>query len=465
MQGDFSRVTFDQGRRFSRVLMLQGRVLLDADWNEQTAILLHYLRSLAADLVGPYGGPAGPAGAPGGFALTASEKTFLIAPGRYYVQGILCENDQAVSYEEQAEYHPVLADAPLRPGSVYLAYLDVWERFITSLDDDRIREPALGGPDTASRARVVWQVKLADRLPDGVTVIPTTFGADSAALLAQWPEWIRLWQPEPRGLLRAKGREEPNADLEPCAISAEARYRGPENQLYRVEIHAGGVAGEATFVWSRENGSVLFPFESIAADQSQLTLADLGRESRFSLRAGDVVEVVDDLSVLHGRAEPLAIVEQVQPLERSVTLRPAGGAPAGRRIELANHPLLRRWDHGVAVTRAGAGVRGGALVVHEGSGDADWLALEDGIVIQFAPAPAGQHQTYRTGDAWLIPARTATGDVDWPGPVGQPEARPPHVNDHAYAPLALLGTDAAGAVTIIRPFTRRFIDLTTADAV
>jgi hypothetical protein len=59
MKADFSRDTFNPLKHFSRVLMQQGRVQLDADWNEQTpAILLHYLRSLGADLIGPHGGPA-----------------------------------------------------------------------------------------------------------------------------------------------------------------------------------------------------------------------------------------------------------------------------------------------------------------------------------------------------------------------------------------------------------------------
>src|SRR5258708_40044698 len=42
---------------FSRLLWQQGRVILDADLNEQVDILLHYLRSLAHDLIGPQGGP------------------------------------------------------------------------------------------------------------------------------------------------------------------------------------------------------------------------------------------------------------------------------------------------------------------------------------------------------------------------------------------------------------------------
>jgi len=56
MKGDFSLDSFDAKKHFLRVLMQQGRVQLDADWNEQTSILLHYLQNLAADLIGPHGG-------------------------------------------------------------------------------------------------------------------------------------------------------------------------------------------------------------------------------------------------------------------------------------------------------------------------------------------------------------------------------------------------------------------------
>src|SRR5215217_8067122 len=42
---------------FTRVLLQQGRVLLDADFNEQVAILLHSIETLATDLIGPHAGP------------------------------------------------------------------------------------------------------------------------------------------------------------------------------------------------------------------------------------------------------------------------------------------------------------------------------------------------------------------------------------------------------------------------
>src|SRR5262249_39626056 len=78
---------------------------------------------------------------------------------------------------------------------------------------------------------------------------------------------------EMRALLAAARRVAPptlkaqvkpgDANDDPCLIAAEARFRGLENQLYRVEVHRGGLpatdATSATFKWSRENGSVIFP--------------------------------------------------------------------------------------------------------------------------------------------------------------------------------------------------------------
>src|SRR5712691_9481833 len=89
-RGDFTRLTFDPLKHFSRVLLQQGRVQLDADWNEQIAILLRYLQALAADLIGRHGGPADHCGFEIG--ITGSGE-FRIGPGHYYVDGIPCELD------------------------------------------------------------------------------------------------------------------------------------------------------------------------------------------------------------------------------------------------------------------------------------------------------------------------------------------------------------------------------------
>src|SRR6266487_3744116 len=93
--GDFTRDPFKKVNHFSSVLIQQGRVLLEADWNEQAAILLHFMRSLAADLIGQHGGPTDSAA----FEISAinsalnATNDFHIGAGNYYVDGILCEAD------------------------------------------------------------------------------------------------------------------------------------------------------------------------------------------------------------------------------------------------------------------------------------------------------------------------------------------------------------------------------------
>ena len=39
MTGDYTRFSFDPRKRYSGVLMQQGRVQLDSDWNEEIDIL------------------------------------------------------------------------------------------------------------------------------------------------------------------------------------------------------------------------------------------------------------------------------------------------------------------------------------------------------------------------------------------------------------------------------------------
>ena len=53
--------------------------------------------------------------------------------------------------------------------------------------------------------------------------------------------------------------------------------------------------------------------------------------------------------------------------------------------------------------------------------------------------------TFRTGDYWVIPARTATGEIEWPPfaiPNTAPVPQPPRGIKHHYCRLALLALDA-----------------------
>ena len=66
MQGDLSRETFDPHSHYTAVRLQQGRVLTDADFNEQGDITRQRFEHLAQDVIGASGGPAEGAG----FALS-----------------------------------------------------------------------------------------------------------------------------------------------------------------------------------------------------------------------------------------------------------------------------------------------------------------------------------------------------------------------------------------------------------
>jgi hypothetical protein len=534
MQGenraDIGRDTFDQTKHFSRVLLQQGRVQIEADFNEQTGIVSHYLRTLATDLIGPHCGPGD------GFQVqqlstgkidpTPVTGDFRIQAGHYYVQGILCELEHApvpvtqvpnqaaqlkvkslvadqtefqkgqyvelfdalnknetllvtsikevgdqkdrtitfnndvpvfqdhskpslrriTTYLSQPDFAQSLKNNPLETPATYLVYLDVWERHISYVEDEdghnpSIREVALGGPDTATRARVIWQVKV-HSVADAID--PKTLKNDYDTFLSTLEDVV---QPG-TGRLMARVTPGNTDDVSPCVISPESRYRGVENQLYRVEIHQEGTVGAAeatSFKWARENSAVIFPIRILGDDQA--TVESLGRDSGRSLQANNWVEIVDDDYVLHNHPESLRQVTLIDTAKLQVNFKPlkAGSTnPFGR--DSTKHPLLRRWDSPDAVP------------VRIPSTNNGWIPLEDGIEIKFDP-----DGVYKTGDYWLIPTRTATGNVEWPTALdanGNPVPLPmlPHGIKHYYAPLAII-TVADGEVKNVGDARRMLIPL------
>jgi len=448
MKGDFTRDSFDPFKDFTRVMMQQGRPQLDADWNEQVAIFWQFWRNFISDVLGPHAGPERSCGfgilAEGEKAAMTEEERerlqqlrqgpgdFLIRRGHYYVDGIRCTNPEVVTYCTQ----PGLpGNPPLEnKGRPYLIYLDVWERHITEVEDDSIREVALLGASTCSRAKLVWQVRSFELRGEEKAELKRI---DCGWVREEWAEFVHHWQPRHRGCLRARaGRTSENPSLDPTLVPPASDYRGPSNQLYRVEIHRGGsvAGGQApTFKFSRENGSVIFPVTDVSG--STVTVTSLGRNEDPSLAVGDWVELIDDDYVLQDRAEPLRQVELVDASKMRVTLKGQAVSTVGQ--DPTKHPLLRRWDQKQGdPKKGGLELEDGAALVKEGEEHKFWLTLENGVQVQFKKSDVSAH--YRTGDYWLIPARVAIGDVVWPVRDGKREAIGPHGVQHHYAPLAIV---------------------------
>src|SRR4051812_40156245 len=62
MKGDLSRETFDRTRHFSAVRLQQGRIVTDADWNEQAGLTRYRAEIQARDTIGGCGAPLEAAG-------------------------------------------------------------------------------------------------------------------------------------------------------------------------------------------------------------------------------------------------------------------------------------------------------------------------------------------------------------------------------------------------------------------
>jgi len=457
MAFDISRNTFNPLNDYLGVVMQQGRVHLDSDWNELVAEFTRRANAGALDLVGLSGAPST---TPGAFQISvtppdsAGNVHVTIGVGRIYVDGILAENHGSAS---TPQWEPTLGEISGSPGTPtdytaqpyvlgatlpslgtgpYLVYLDVWQRDVSYLQDPSLVDQAIG-VDTTGRLQTVWQVKLLD--VSGVSIAGGFAGStpDSAIwsqspAIASGPIWQTLNQGSPSLLTNGPA----------------TGYMGQENQLYRVEIHRGGVAapssatlpltyapGMATFKWSRENASVATTVTAITTvtnppnnQVSQLTVVSLGRDQVLGFSPGDWIEIIDDYLELNGTSAQAGSASSMQSGELhqivsvnvaalTITLEAQVNATnfpvtTTGLTDPARHTRIRRWDQ--------------SGTVYLGNGQIPWanvaesampvpppgtsLILENGIAVAFDLSAA--NGAFQTGDYWTFPARAADGSVE-----------------------------------------------------
>ena len=475
MKSDNSRSTFDPKKHYSSIIVQQGRVQLDADWNEQQALHQHRIDSESIDTIGACGVPE----VGGGFKInfTPDFSDLTISPGRIYVDGVLCELEKpSLAWAQMLDdktlqvqtwvvdgrpfltgqwvelLHPEsrqrrlfqvtavdekqrtltlrtdqdrfnLADfqgvkglelrrittyttQPDYPNPAYtqhsqdthlswlnladdhyllLVYLDIWQRYITSLDDPRLREVALGGPDTTGRLQTIGQVeilpinlstefremlekhkslseqhqslteatgpggdpnasksgrsKAARELRDVTTQIEQNeqeIAEFSSTLTCNtsFPEWEQRIE-------RSTGTL--NARTHPPASPGNEGYQRLENQLYRVEIHQGGKLeannpqDTSIFKWSRDNGSVVAAITAV--NGNRVTIHSVGPDNDLNFTKGQLVEIEDDATELNAAPGFATKISDKDPLSGELILQ---AAPA--QLDMSQHPKLRRWD-------------------------------------------------------------------------------------------------------------------------
>jgi hypothetical protein len=512
MPADISRRTFEADKHYAGVVAQQGRVVSDADLNEQLEIAQHRTDTEAVDVIGACGVPK--------FLdsfridLTPDGSDLTVSPGRIYVDGLLCESEagtlpltfpagvsdfeasvpslqldsraldagqwveisaagkpvrvvritdaetatntltfsatvadihsaasppllrRVATYTTQPDYPnpdfevPSLSPAGFSavdlPDGYYIAYVLAFRREVNAIEEPHLRETALGGPDTAGRVQTVWQLRL----------LRVTAQAGKADCQVDFPEWQALTAPS-TGQLNAR-TQTPVDPGNPCVLPPTAGFRSLENQLYRVEVHSGGSRATATFKWSRENASVE---TGIKVDGNTIIADDIGKDSVLGFAGGQWAEIVDSVSSLNLAPHDLVQLDEIRPATRQITTKQAISGFAGH-----DGLRLRRWEQGGPTT----GVTGVPMPL-------GWLDLEQGVQVLFSGG------TYQSGDYWLVPARTGTGEIEWPPfkiPNTNPVPQAPVGIRRHYCRLAVLRS-VAGNITIIDDCREKFPPLTS----
>lgn len=408
MKTQISRDTHQPTSEYSGVYLQQGRMILDADWNELTDIhkarLVNALRDVLSGTIA--GKDSGIGGAPreGGLHISADpagSNNIRIEPGVLYVEGVPARlpGDTPIAVNAQPEY-PLDADYDGR--NLHL-YADVWERSIGALEQSTLLDAALHGADTATRTRTMLQVKWCPTAMDPMdaTVNPP---------LGDGPLTLTLLK------IASSGDA-----CDPCASQVEVDER-IGNYLFRVEVHDYDAnSGELILKWSRDNG----------AEAASATAMPDGFDQ------GDWVwEFYDqDTERLLGNQFATGIGKLRGLLQPNATL------PAG-----ADEPktFVRQWDGYLHIDLSDGSIiegrdRGADLTVGELSDPSHGRVVLEGGVLHinlelFELALDSNGSTFVPGDYWLAPVREAahdSGDVVL-------DTEPPRGIRHYYLRLASL---------------------------
>lgn len=465
MSNDISRKIFDPLKDYLGVGMQQGRVQVDADWNELIDQFVHRIHTATLDT---FSESVVPRVTPEGFLISGNTANLQIGAGRIYIDGVLAENhtdsvkwdprkaqisgtarlsgidlDAAPSgptattaYNNQP-YYPFAPSLPT-DGS-FLVYLDVWQRDVTYLQDAELVDVAIG-VDTTTRKQTVWQVKYLNNVGN----------IDAATSDLDIPGWLQTVHPTSSRLSTSTG--ELSSEENPCLLPPQAGYKGLENQLYRVQVHDGGELGTATFKWSRDNATVSTRVSAIPS-ANEIVVDSLGRDDASSFKEGQWVEVIDDYRELMGLPGELRRIQVggIDAASRTITLDGAAlptGSGAGQfpidgsqQTDPLRNTRIIRWDQAKTIfqedesvfTDLDAPASTGAIEIPAAGTK---IFLENGILVDFSLEDVVDEATFnpefKSGDYWIFSARINDASLEIL------DAAPPQGTHHHFTKLAIV---------------------------
>jgi Family of unknown function (DUF6519) len=351
MRIDVSGDSFDARNGYTRVLLQQGRPLLDRDWNEHTEIVSTQIRNLTRAIYGPYGGPAG---GRCGFIPRLQDGELQFQTGSYSIDGLFLSCGEGETYFNQRNFTPPAFET----GRSYLIYLEALEREVTSAEQSALLDDALPGVDIAARGQVVSRIMHKEWPRDGSresvahSVIETCNKLMSQLKEEQTPTDILLkdiFSDQEETLKRLA-----NDNL---------------NQLFRLEYN-----GNNEWKLSFNNGFALFPIVSVA--RSDLLIAK-GALSEWVPQADQTVEILKESDVIFNDAGELRLVVAAGPQD-------TGSADSNEKWSIKISEII--------------------------SDDAKYVRVWDKTLT--TNIPDDSIKKIRKGDFWLVPTRRGHIDLD-----------------------------------------------------
>ncbi len=290
MGSDRARDSYDPGKRYTGVVMQQGRVFLEADWNEAADIASDLNEAEVREIVGVCGTPDN------GYEVFVAkndagewDRNFAVGPGSMYVGGVRVTVPAPVKYLAQRQLGwldmPIGALSPhveASRASREFVYLTLSEQEVSAIEDPTLREVALGGPDTAQRKRLMQHAECR-ALEKGECV--TALAELEAAALAKGLK-LDHGTAQLVSLSRLKvGFTDAGGGDGKCDPAAQGGYLGADNQLIRVQV-----SGAGKLLWSFDNASFLYRAKVV--NSTTLTLKPQPVDAFHQPRKGQAIEVL-----------------------------------------------------------------------------------------------------------------------------------------------------------------------------
>lgn len=426
MSSDRARISYDEMQEYRSVVMQQGRVTLEADWNEQSDLLTEEMRKEALDFVGPVGSPDG------GYVVSMGEADLEITPGTLYVGGLRVSigGDRPLLYGNQMKEQRPPAGQWLdhfqsdgrfltvkRPDKGFeLVYLLLREQEITAVEDRALLEVALGGPDTAARKRILQRFgRFGTKQNDCATAVSELVKSLGMSIDLK----TRRLRSECRLEVAFKA---PAAEAGPCEPASAGGYLGADNQMIRVKT-ARSAEGAPLLLWGFDNASSLYRVAQNTRDSvSPKTVILSGKpvDSFHNLVQNQAVEVLPAAATLNDKEFAAA--------DHGFVCRVSGYDSATNEVTL-DQPLpdvyrssprlfLRVWQEMKEITKAPLelGTTGLTVTLYQGAseihpGDYWCFAVRPGAPTQIFPPRYRRPQLPEGPRLWLCPLAL----VDWSG--------------------------------------------------